>query len=161
MERLGQVMKAWCPSGYRPLVPKQGIRDYVYAYGAIAPAIGKMTSLVLPYANTEMMELFLQEVSQDFADYFIIMQVDRASWRTSDKLKVPENIRLIPQTARSPELNPIEHLWEAIRENYFYNEVFDSLEKVMDRLCEGLNYFNSVPEKLKSVTYFPHLRITF
>ena len=55
----------------------------------------------------------------------------------------------------------LAHLWEAIRENYFYNEVFDSLDKVMDTLCEGLNYFNSVPETLKSMTYFPHLRITF
>ena len=159
--RLGQVMKAWCPHGHRPLVAKQGVRDYVYAYAAIAPQLGKMTALVLPYVNTKMMELFLQEVSRDFADYFIIMQVDQASWHISDKLNIPENIRLIPQTSRSPELNPVEHLWEGIRENYFYNEVFDSLEKVIDTLCEGLNFFNSVPEKLKSMTYFPHLRITF
>ena len=159
--RLGQVMKAWCPSGHRPLVAKQGVRDYVYAYAAIAPALGRMTTLVLPFVNIKMMESFLQEVSQDFADYFIIMQVDRASWHISDKLTIPENIRLIPQTSRSPELNPVEHLWEAIRENYFDNEVFDSLEKVIDTLCEGLNFFNSVPEKLKSMTYFPHLRITF
>ena len=34
--RLGQVMKAWCPSGHRPLVAKQGVRDYIYAYAAIA-----------------------------------------------------------------------------------------------------------------------------
>ena len=159
--RLGQVMKAWCPSGNRPLVAKQGVRDYVYAYAAVAPALGKMTTLVLPFVNIKMMELFLQEVSQDFADYFIVMQVDQASWHISDKLNIPENIRLIPQTSRSPELNPVEHLWEAIRENYFYNEVFDSLEKVIDTLCEGLNFFNSVPEQLKSMTYFPHLRITF
>ena len=107
------------------------------------------------------MELFLEEVSRDFVDYFIIMQVDRASWHISDKLNIPENIRLIPQISHSPELNPVEHLWEAIRENYFYNKVFDSLEKVMDTLCEGLNFFDSVPERLRSMTYFPHLRITF
>ena len=45
----------------------------------IAPNLGRMTTLVLPYVNIKMMELFLQEVSQDFADYFIIMQVDRAA----------------------------------------------------------------------------------
>ena len=45
--RLGQVMKAWCPNGHRPQVAKQGVRDYVYAYAAIAPALGKMTTLVL------------------------------------------------------------------------------------------------------------------
>ncbi len=167
--RLGQVMKAWCPKGYRPLVAKQVVRDYVYAYAAVAPALGQMTTLVLPFVNIGMMELFLQQVSTDFADYFIIMQVarvaqaspDRAAWHISDKLNIPDNIRLIPQTPRSPELNPVEHLWEAIRENYFYNEVFDSLEKVIDTLCEGLNFFNSVPEQLTSMTYFPHLRITF
>jgi transposase len=100
--RLGQVMKAWCPARHRPLVPKQGIRDYVYAYAAIAPKLGKMTTLVLPYVNIKMMELFLKEVSQDFADYFIIMQVDQASWHISDKLNVPQNIRLIPQTSGQP-----------------------------------------------------------
>ena len=70
--RLVRVMKAWCPSGHRPLVAKQGVRDYVYAYAAIAPALGRMTTLVLPFVNIKMMESFLQEVSQDFADYFIL-----------------------------------------------------------------------------------------
>ena len=120
-----------------------------------------LTSDFLFLTSVKMMELFLQQVSTDFDQYFIIMQVDRASWHISDKLNLPDNIRLIPQTPRSPELNPVEHLWEAIRENYFYNEVFESLEKVIDTLCEGLNFFNSVPEQLKSMTYFPHLRITF
>lgn len=70
--RLGQVMKAWCPKGNRPLVPKQGVRDYVYAYAAIAPALGKMTTLVLPFVNITMMELFLTQVAKDFDDYFIL-----------------------------------------------------------------------------------------
>ena len=128
---------------------------------AIAPQLGTMTTLVLPLVNITMMQLFLQQVSTDFDQYFIIMQVDRASWQISDKLNLRDNIRLISQTPRSPELNPVEHLWQAIGENYFYNEVFESLEKVIDTLCEGLNFFNSVPEQLKSMTYFPHLRITF
>lgn len=159
--RLGQVKKAWCPKNFRPRVAQQGVREYVYAYAAIAPQLGQMTCLILPYVNLEMMELFLQQVSQDFADYFIVMQVDRASWHLSEKLEVPENIRLIPQTAYSPELNPVEHLWDALRENYFYNQTFDSLEQVMDALAEGLNFFCSIPEKLRSMTYFPHFRITF
>jgi len=46
--------------------------------------MGKMTSLILPKANSEMMSLFLQQVSSDFADYFIIMLVDRAGCLTAD-----------------------------------------------------------------------------
>ena len=66
------MTKAWCPMGSRPHVAKQGVREYVYAYAAIAPKLGKMTALVLPYVNIEMMELLLKEVSSDFADYFIL-----------------------------------------------------------------------------------------
>jgi len=73
-------MKAWCPPGARPLVAKQLVREYVYAYAAVAPELGQMTTLVLPYANTPMMNLFLQQVSVEFANYFIVMQVDGAAW---------------------------------------------------------------------------------
>lgn len=93
-----------CPKGIRPIVPSQQVREYVYAYAAVAPQLGKMTSLVLPYANTQMMNLFLQQVSQDFSSYFIIMQVDKAGWHRSKSLEVPENIRLLPQPSHSPEL---------------------------------------------------------
>ncbi len=51
-----------------------------------------------------MMNLFLKQVCQEFAEYFIIMQVDRASWHLSKSLEIPENIRLVPQPSHSPEL---------------------------------------------------------
>jgi hypothetical protein len=72
-------------------------------FAAVAPAEGKMTSLVLPTANTAMMQLFLEHVSQTFAAYFIVMQVDRAGWHGAKALVVPDNMRLIPQPAYSPE----------------------------------------------------------
>ena len=78
-----------------------------------------MTALVLPTANTAMMQLFLEHVSQTFAAYFIVMQVDRAGWHQAKALMVPDNIRLIAQPAYSPELNPVEHLWEDLREKHF------------------------------------------
>ena len=65
-----------------------------------------MTTLVLPFVNINMMELFLKQVSTDFDDYFILMQVDQASWHVSDKLNLPENIRLIPQTSLRERTKP-------------------------------------------------------
>jgi len=159
--RIGEVRRCWCPAGIRPVVPKQKVREYVYAYAAVAPELGRMTCLVLPYANTKMMNLFLQQVSQDFHDYFIVMQVDRATWHRSKDLKIPENIRLLPQPAHSPELMPVEHIWEYLRENYFYNKILKSLDAVIDKVCEGLVALSSAPEKLRLMTYFPHLRISF
>jgi transposase len=154
-------MQAWCPPGTRPIIGQQIVREYVYAYAAVAPELGKMTALVLPYANTKMMNLFLEQVSIEFQDYFLIIQLDGAAWHSSKDLVIPENIRLITQPAHSPELNPVEHLWESIRAHHFYNQVFDSIDAVMDKLCQGLNELISAPEKLRSMTYFPHLRIAF
>ena len=71
-----------------------------------------MTSLILPYADTAMMNLFLEHVSHTFSQYFLIIQVDQAGWQSAKDLVIHENIRLIFQPAYSPELNPVEHIWE-------------------------------------------------
>ena len=113
------------------------MRQYIYAYAAVAPSLGKMSCLILPYANTKMMNLFLQQVSQEFAEYFVVMQVDRASWHRSNCLKIPENIRLIYQPAYSPKLMPVEHIWEEIREKHFYNHVYKSMAAVEEALSQG------------------------
>lgn len=73
-----------------------------------------MTALVLPAYNTDMMNVFLEQVSLECAEYFVVMQVDRASYHKSDDLVIPENIRLILQPPGNPELNPTEHVWEEI-----------------------------------------------
>ena len=123
-------------------------------------ALGKMTTLILPYGNTEMMSLFLREVSEDFKDYFVIMLVDQAGWHVSKKLKIPENMRLICQPSHSPELNPVEHLWEDLRENATANKAFRSLDEVQQALCVRLRQLYDDPDALRSMTNFPYLRVT-
>ena len=150
--RLGEVRSCWCPQGVRPIVPKQQVRQYIYAYAAVAPSLGKMSCLILPYANTKMMNLFFQQVSSDFADHFVVMQVDRASWHRSSHLKIPENIRLIYQPSYSPQLMPVEHIWEDIREKHFYNHVYNSIDVVEEVLCQGLLELCSEPQRLSSLT---------
>ena len=118
-----------------------------------------MTSLILPSADTEMMSLFLKHVSKTEASYFVVMQVDRASWHHSQELKIPANMRLIAQPAYSPELNPAEHVWEELREKQLANLAFASLDEVIDKVCEGLNQLEADPERLRSLTYFPHFRM--
>jgi transposase-like protein len=74
----------------RPKVPRQVIRESSYVYAAVAPEQGLMTSLILPCANTAMMNLFLAQVAEDFADYFIVMQVDQAGWHRAKDLQVED-----------------------------------------------------------------------
>ena len=107
-----------------------------------------------------MMRLFLDQVSQDFKEYFVIILMDQAGWHVSQHLMVPENIRIIRQPARSPELNPVEHIWDDVREKYFANRAFPNLDAVEETLCEGINYLAHHPDNLKSLTNFPFLNVT-
>jgi hypothetical protein len=157
--RISMPRRCWAPPGVRPQVARQVVREYVYVYSAVAPAVGKMTSLLLPGADTAMMNLFLEHVSQEFADYFIVMQVDRAGWHDADELVIPENIRLILQPAYSPELNPVEHLWDYLRENYFHNWAAPTLKHVIEVLIDGLQLLAADVGLLQSMTNFPHLRV--
>lgn len=155
--RISNPKAAWAPQGLRPKAPRQVVREYVYAYAAVCGELGRMTCLVLPYANTDMMNIFLAQVSDDFRDFFIVMLVDRAGWHRSNALQLPENIRLIEQPSHSPELNPAEHIWDEIREKHFHNEAFESLDKVEDALCAALTELQDAPETLRSLTNFPYL----
>jgi DDE superfamily endonuclease len=116
-------------------------------------------SLILPETSTAMMNLFLEHVSRSFPDYFIVMQVDQAGWHRSQELVVPANIRLIPQPAYSPEVNPVEHVWDELREKCFHNRIFPSLDGVIEALCQGLTALADDPERLRSLTSFPHLNV--
>jgi hypothetical protein len=118
-----------------------------------------MTSFILPYAKTAMMNLFLDHVSDVFADDFIVRPLDQAGWHTAHALKLPENIRLIPHPPYSPQLNPVEHIWEEVRAKWFPNRVFPSLSKVVDTLAAGLRHRAMLPELVRSMTYFPHFRV--
>lgn len=69
------------------------------------------------------------------------------------------NIRLIPQPAYSPKLNPVEHIWDELREKYFHNRMFPSLALLIDALCQGLNALSDDAERLRSLTGFPHLKV--
>jgi hypothetical protein len=157
--RISTPNRAWAPPGVRPKVARQIIRESSYVYAAVAPEQGLMTSLILPAANTAMMNLFLAQVAQDFADYFVVMQVDQAGWHRAKDLQVPENIRLIFQPPYSPEVNPVEHLWEELREKYLHNRLFPSLQGLIEVLCQALGDLTQDKQRLRSMMFFPHFRL--
>jgi transposase len=159
MPRITQPVRCWAPAGMRPCTPQQIVRQAIYAFTAVAPKSGEMISLILPTANTEMMTIFLEHVSTQFRDSFMVMQVDRASWHRSQYLQLPETIRLIFQPPYSPEVNPVEHLWGELREKYFSNRIFPSLDALQDHLCSAMNELSSNHATVRSITYFPHIRV--
>jgi transposase len=152
--RINTPRRCWAPPGARPVVGSQRVRESTYAYVAVSPADGTMVSLGLPETNTEMMSLFLGEVARRHPDEFVVMFMDQAGWHRSGALWVPPRMRLRWLPPYSPECNPSEHVWEEIREKWFGNRVFESLEEVESTLGVALAALEDAPDRIQSLTGF-------
>lgn len=130
-------------------------REFVYVYGAVSPREGDLDWKICSQMNTQRMNDFLEQVSWKHSGDFIVMIVDGASSHRGKDLLIPENIRLLPLPAYSPELNPQEHLWDEIREKEFPNRVFDSLEGVKKQLKSGLIKLARDRNVVSSITAWP------
>lgn len=136
--RINKPKYCWCYKGVRPTVPCHHIREYRYAYGAVEPLTGESFFLILPYSNTICMNLYLEKLSQEYSSDQIILVCDGAAWHKANGLIIPKNIRILYLPPATPEMNPIEQIWTWLRRHGFRNEVFATLEKVVDRLCDTI-----------------------
>ena len=136
----------------RPHVARQVVREYVYVFGAVSPSDGRHDSLVLPWANSETMSLFLEEISQRYPKEHILMFMDQAGWHKGKALRIPVNIELAFLPPYSPELNPQEQIWDELREKYFGNKLFKSLQAVIDTAVQGLQHLEASPCTVASLT---------
>jgi hypothetical protein len=139
------------------VVGHQIVREYLYGFVAISPFDGLCTSLILPWVDTQTMSAFLRHTAAEFADSFCLMLLDGAGWHHASDLALPDNLRLLFLPPRSPELNPVEHVWEYLHENHFGNDTFPTLEAVGERLCQGLRALDAQPDLVRSLTCFDWL----
>ena len=72
---------------------------------------------------------------------------------SSKSLVVPENVTLLPLPPYSPELNPVENLWQYLRQNKLSNRVFESYEDIVDACCTAWNSLIATPQRLVSITH--------
>ena len=152
--RINDPRRCWAPQGVQPEVGMQIVREYTYPFGAVSPHDGTLDSLVLPVVTAEAMSIFLAEVALRHPEDFILMFLGRAGWHRAHDLAVPKNMRLEALPPYSPQLNPIEHIWDEIWEKWFANEVFNSLDAMEDRLVEALVALENDKELVASTTGF-------
>ena len=153
--RLGQkngLVRQWARSGSRPRQPKDQRYKSAYLFGAICPARGTGAALMMPIANTHAMQAHLHEISHAVAPgAHAVLLMDRAGWHITAALKMPDNITPILLPSRAPELNPVENVWQYLRQNHLSNRVFDDYDAIIEAGCQAWNRLIERPWRIMSI----------
>lgn len=153
--RVGQknkITRRWAKRGTRPSAPHDQRTQSAYIFGAICPERGVGAALVLPRCDTLAMQWHLDEIaSQVRPGAHAVLMLDQAGWHTTHKLTVPDNITILPLPPRSPELNPVENIWQFIRQNWLSNRVFESYDQIIALCCHAWNKLIDQPWKIISI----------
>jgi len=123
---------------------QQGYKSF-YIYSCVSPHGGESFTLFLPEVNTDMMNIYFEELLKEYPGRDILIIMDQAGWHKAKELKVPESITLMFLPPYSPELNPVEKLWKWLRKEVTHNSLFETLETLMDALENELHKI--IPQK--------------
>ena len=99
------------------------------------------------------MTLHLAEISRLVAPgAHAVVTLDGAGWhQTGGKLRVPDNVSLLPLPPYAPELNPVENVWQFLRQNQLSNRVFDGYDAIVDACCKAWNALIDDPARITSI----------
>jgi hypothetical protein len=154
----GRVTQVWYQKGQRP----RGVRAQRFAsahlFGAVCPARDAGVALVLPEANTVAMNLMLAELATAVpTGTHAVLVLDRAGWHLAGELAVPANLTLVHLPPKSPELNPLEKVWQYVRDRWLSHRVLPDYAAILDAACHAWNALTAEPGRLRSLTSFPWL----
>jgi hypothetical protein len=149
----GSLTYIWAETGSRPRKPRDQRYKWTYIFGAVCPARGVGAALILPHLNTDAMNLHLAEISTQIAPgAHAVVTLDGAGWhQPGGRLKIPDNISLLPLPPYSPELNPQENIWQFLRQNYLANRVFETYSALVDACCDAWNALIAMPDRINAI----------
>ena len=147
-----KITRRWAKRGSHPSAPKDQRTKWAYIFGAICPAKGKGAGLVMPYADTHAMNEHLKLISTEVdPGAHAVVLLDQAGWHTTPKLNVPGSITLMKLPPRAPELNPVENMWQFIRDNWLSNRVFKTYGDILAHCCEAWNKLTERPWHIRTI----------
>lgn len=149
----GSVTRVWAPIGSCPRMVRDNRHDSAYLFGAICPARGVGAAIIAPTANTECMNLHLQEISSQVPTGTVAALIwDGAGWhQTGGDLVVPDNIVLIPIPPYTPELNPMENVWGYLRSNKLSARVWKDYDAIVETCRVAWNFLINDPDRIRSI----------
>ena len=145
------IRRYWTLKGHRPNVPYQTKFEWGYVYGALDVVTGQAAFLYTPTVSLSWTDAYVKELVAMDPEAIHIIIWDRAGFHPkADSPELPESIRLLPLPAYSPELNPIESLWDPVKRR-IANDVWETLENIEAAISEVLEPFWRQVEQVQSL----------
>jgi transposase len=135
--------------------------DSVYLFGAICHARGVGVAIIMPTVNTEAMNERLKEISTQVAPgaHAVLVCDGAGGHQQGKRLRAPHNITLLRLPPYSPELNPVENIWNylrgnklSLRGNKLSRLVLDSYEAIVAACRQACEFFIGDRERIDSIT---------
>ena len=101
--------------GVKPLQTIEPLYEYYWLYAAVEPTTGDACWWELPRLDAACFSVFLRQFGQHDAASLNIILLDQAPAHVAQRVQIPENVVLVWLPASSPELNPVERLWEDLK----------------------------------------------
>jgi len=151
----GSLEYIWAPIGSRPPMVRDDRHDSFYLFGAVCHARTVGAAIIMPGANTEAMNEHLKEISTQVAPgAHAILVCDGAGWHRSGKrLRVPANITLLRLPPYSPELNPMENIWDYLRGNKLSACVWNAYEDIVSACKDAWDFLITDPKRIDSIAH--------
>jgi len=128
----------------------------IYIFAAVEPGTDNGFALVMPHANTEAMQQFLDRFTATIADdEHVVMVLDQAGWHDSRALSVPANVTLMALPPYSPELNPVERVWLYLKERFLSHRLHDDYEAIVNAACKAWRRLTAQAGRIKSLRTYP------
>lgn len=148
----GSLTRIWARKGSRPRKPQDTRYEWAYIFGAVCPARATGAALVMPYADTQAMNAHLEEIAGRVAPgSHGAVVLDGAGWHTGKALVTPVNLTLITQPPFAPEVNPVENVWEYLRQNKLAIRIYETYEAIVQACCDAWNDLMATPERIASI----------
>jgi hypothetical protein len=146
----GTLTRVWARTGSRPAVIKQTEYQWLHIWAAVEPATGRTWTMLTPDLNTERMNTLLAGISDSLDQNDLAVRVlDNAGWHRSKSLKIPSNIVLLFLPPYSPELQPVERLWDWMRSHYLSNRVYRDYAHMLQASDAAVQTLNA--ERIKTL----------
>ena len=159
----GTLGAVWAERGSCPVAERDCRRDWAYVFGAVCPARAVGEALVMPSVNIDAMNLHLRQISNRVAPgAHAALILDGAGWhRMGGALAVPDNVTLVRLPPYSPELNPVENVWEYLRGNTLNMTVWESYDAIVEACCSAWTFFIDDLDRVVSITNRDWAKVSF